>query len=135
MHGSKYLKMKRLFLILPCFMACKKASNPSPSSKAQITYEVKTTNLASWAGTYLDATDAATNLSQTTASWTTTFTNTAPVPRYVQIEVFPETASNASNPVSVICTVSVNGAVVKSDTVSGYLGQIITPLAQYNLLN
>ena len=125
--------MKRLLLIALLFTACKKSSSSNSDSNAQIKYEVKITNGTAWSGIYLDASDAATLVQETSTDWTVTFTNEIPSTRYIQIQVASITPSNPSSPVSAIATIYVNGSVVKTDTASGYTGQFTPPFSQYLL--
>ena len=102
-------------------------------SNAQIKYEVKITNGTAWSGIYLDASDAATLVQETSTNWSVTFTNEIPSARYIQIQVASITPTDPASPVSAIATVYVNGAVVKTDTASGYIGQFTPPFSQYLL--
>jgi hypothetical protein len=126
--------MKKLLVLCTLFAACKKSSTTDSGSNAQVKYEVKVSGVTSWSGNYLDATDAATLLQgETSSDWTVTFTNQIPSERYLQIQVISVTPIDELSPVTAITTIYVNGNMVKSDTASGYAGEIILPLAEYLL--
>ncbi len=126
--------MKTFVLLSLLFMACKKGSSPNSGNNAQVKYEVKVTNTSNWTGNYLDATDAFTLVqSQPSNDWTVSFTNQIPSARYLQVQVMSITPVDPNSTVSAITTIYVNGSIVKSDTVSGYVEQITLPLSQYLL--
>lgn len=126
--------MKRFLLLSLLFVACKKSSTNSNDANVQVTYEVKTTGVSSWTGGYLDATSSFTLLqSQTSSNWSFNFKNEIPSARYLSMQIMEVNPSNPLSPITAIATIYVNGKIVKTDSVNGYVEQITPPFVQYLL--